>query len=70
MSFLDAKQILYTYQYGFRAKHSTIHHTCIIMIIRLLNECAEANNSNPKKCTISIFCDLSKAFDVINNNIL
>ena len=65
MSFLDAKQILYKHQYGFRAKHSTIHP-----IIHLLNECAEANNSNPKKYTISIFCDLSKAFDVISHNTL
>ena len=65
MSFLDAKQILYKHQYGCRAKHSTIHP-----IIHLLNECAEANNSNPKKYTISILCDLSKAFDVISHNIL
>ena len=46
-----------------------IHHI-IHPIIHLLNECAEANNSNPKKYTISILCDLSKAFDVISHNIL
>ena len=65
MSFLDANQILYKHQYGFRGKHSTIHP-----IIHLLNECAEANNSNPNKYTISIFCDLLKAFDVISHDIL
>ena len=49
MSLLDAKQILYKHQYGFRAKHSTIHP-----IIHLLNECAEANNNNPK-CDIFVY---------------
>ena len=51
MSFLDAKQILYKHQYGFRAKHSTIHP-----IIHVLNECAEANNSNP--CLLVILISL------------
>ncbi len=65
MSFLCSKNILYTHQYGFRPKHKTIHP-----IIHLLNTCAEAINKHPKQYTASIFCDLSKAFDVINHDIL
>ena len=65
MTFLDSNNILFKHQYGFRAKHSTIHP-----IIHLLNDCAEANNNNPKKFTMSIFCDLSKAFDVISHKII
>ena len=69
MSFLDTQQILYTHQYGFRPKHSTIH-----LIIHLLNKCAEMTNSQPKQytCMMSVFCNLhvSKAFDVIDHKIL
>ena len=65
MSFLNENNILYKHQHGFWEKHSTIHP-----IIHLLNHCALANNSTPKQVTLSIFCDLSKAFDVIKTDTL
>ena len=65
MKFLDANNILYRHQYGFRAKHSTIHP-----VLHLLNHCAEANNKTPSELTLATFCDLSKAFDTISTDIL
>ncbi len=65
MNFLQANNILYKHQYGFRPKHSTIHP-----IIHLLNHCAEASSKPIPECTLAILCDLSKAFDVINHDIL
>ena len=65
MSFLDSQQILYTHQYDFRPKHSAIHP-----IIHLLNIYAEMTNSQQKQYMMSVFCDLSKAFDVIDHKIL
>ena len=65
MSFLDSKNILYKHQYCFRPKHSTIHP-----ILHLLDDCATNNNRIPKNYTMTILCDLSKAFDVINHKIL
>ena len=65
MNFLNTNNILYKHQYGFRAKHSTIHP-----IIHFINHCAEADNKQNPEYTLAVFCDLSKAFDVINNKIL
>ena len=61
MSFLDSQHIMYTHQYGFRPKHSTIHP-----FIHLLNKCAEMTNSQPKQYMMSV----SKVFDVIDHTIL
>ena len=63
--FLNSHDILYKHQYGFRPKHATTHP-----ILHFLNKCAEANNSPNKELTMSIMCDLSKAFDVISHDIL
>ena len=65
LSFLDANNILFKHQYGFRPKHSTVHP-----IIHLLSHCAEASNKIIPEYTLAIFCDISKAFDVISHDIL
>ena len=62
---LDTHNVLYEHQYGFRPKHSTIHP-----VIHFLNHCAESNNESNSEFTLAVFCDLSKAFDVINLEIL
>ena len=64
MKFLYANNILYKHQYGFRAKHSTIH------TVLHLNHYAEESNTTPSALILATFCDLSKAFDTIHPNIL
>lgn len=65
LSYLNSKDILYKHQYGFRPKYSTIYP-----IIKLLNDCAIAGNSNPNEYVLAVLCDLSKAFDVIDHKLL
>ena len=65
ITFLDINHVLYRHQYGFRSQHSTIHP-----IIHFLNDCAKANNKSTSEITLALFCDLSKAFDIIDHDIL
>ena len=63
ISYSDANEkLLYEYQ-AFGAGYSTIYQ-----MMHLPNHCSEATNKPNPDCiyTLDIFCDLSKALDVIN----
>jgi len=62
-NFLDENKILTKTQFGFRPGHSTVH-----AMTHLLNFVTEALNA--KKHAVLIFCDLRKAFDTCNFDIL
>ena len=61
--YLEDNDILSDFQFGFRKKHSTEHP-----LILFLNKISDAINK--KESTISIFCDLQKAFDTCDHTIL
>jgi len=62
-NFLETKNIISPSQYGFRKSHSTIHP-----MTHLLNKASSALNS--KKHLLVIFCDLQKAFDTCDTQVL
>ena len=62
-SFLTVNNILYDRQYGFRSGRSTIH-----AVTEFMSDILPALDDN-HKC-VSVFLDLSKAFDTIDHNIL
>ena len=59
-SFLEC---LYELQFGFRAKHSTVH-----TLINITDKNRSALDNNKVAC--GIFIDLQKAFDTVNHEIL
>jgi hypothetical protein len=63
VAFLDANNLITPQQFGFRSHHSTSHPMTL-----LLNKVTSALND--KKHSIIIFCDLKKAFDTCNHQIL
>ncbi len=61
--YLDSHNLITSQQFGFRSDHSTAHPMTL-----LLNKVMTALND--KKYSIIIFCDLKKAFDACNHDIL
>ena len=61
--FLKENDIFSKWQFGFRGGHSTSHP-----MVHFINKVTESLNN--KKHTIGIFCDLKKAFDTCDPNIL
>jgi len=62
-AFLEENEILCKNQFGFRTAHSTVHPMML-----LLNKLTSALNE--KKHSLIIFCDLKKAFDTCDHEIL
>ena len=61
--FLDAFEVLYNLQFGFREKHSTTHALlCLIESIE--------HSIDTWKHGCRVFLDLQKAFDIVNHDIL
>ena len=63
VTFINDHNILFDYQFGFRAKHSTYMPICI-----LHDYITDNLISNHK--TVGIYLDLARAFDTVNINIL
>ena len=62
-TFLETNNLLCEEQFGFRKSHSTLHP-----LVHFLNNISDAKNKN--KYSIAIFCDLKKAFDTVDHQIL
>ena len=61
--FLVRYQILFKSQYGFRKGHSTAHAT--LDFVKTIEKALQDN-----EYAIGVFCDLSKAFDTLDHEIL
>ena len=60
--FINNHNILYSKQFGFRSQHSTIQ-----AVLSIIDKIQGVEN---RKYSCGVFLDLSKAFDIMNHNIL
>jgi hypothetical protein len=61
--FLESNSLISQFQFGFRKAHSTLHP-----LVHFMNKITE--NLNNKLYSLVIFCDLRKAFDIVDHSIL
>ena len=62
-SFLEANNVIYSRQFGFRKSHSTTH--ALISMVERLRRCLDDGN-----VAVGVFVDLQKAFDTVDHRIL
>ena len=65
VGFLNKNKILYGHQNGFRQGHSTIHP-----VLHFLDKIFDAFTKPDSEYSLGIFCDLKKAFDTVDFEIL
>ena len=65
LGFLNAHDILYQHQYGFRTNHNTSQP-----VLHFTHKLFNALNQKPCAKTLAIFIDLKIAFDTVDHNIL